>query len=172
MNVVVDTNVIAYYLLRTEPFAEECKTFWRNASEVAAPSSWESELANVLWFAIRAGVLDLAQGTEHLRIARELGVSSVPVNHLWEGALTERWRSTIPPTILFSSSWHTGSNNLSPRLMNLFFVSFLKWQNAQGILSSSDIGVRTEVQRLFSPNRSFPHFPKRFGVRPHAFGIC
>ena len=88
MNVVVDTNVIAYYLLRTEPFAEECKTFWRGASEVAAPSSWESELANVLWFAIRAGVLDLAQGTEHLRIARELGVSSVPVNHLWEGALT------------------------------------------------------------------------------------
>jgi predicted nucleic acid-binding protein len=96
LNVVVDTNVVAYYLLRTEPFVEECRAFWRRTREVAAPSSWQSELANVFWLAIRAGVFDLTQGTERLRIARELGVSSVPVNHLWEGALA-RAASTDHP---------------------------------------------------------------------------
>ena len=87
MNVVVDTNVVAYYLLRTEPFAEECRMFWRRVRDALAPSSWESELTNVLWLAVRAGVLEPDQALERLQLTRNLGVVSIQVNQLWEGAL-------------------------------------------------------------------------------------
>jgi predicted nucleic acid-binding protein len=37
--VVVDTNVIAYWLLGIEPFADEVKEFWSAVTEPIAPSS-------------------------------------------------------------------------------------------------------------------------------------
>ena len=48
MRVVVDTNVLAYYLLKTEPFVDELRGFWRRVEAAHAPASWEAELANVL----------------------------------------------------------------------------------------------------------------------------
>ena len=45
MIVVVDTNVVAYYLLGTEPFVDEVRQFWRAAEETWAPVHWEAELA-------------------------------------------------------------------------------------------------------------------------------
>ena len=32
MTAVVDTNVIAYYLLGTEPFLDEVRQFWRSSA--------------------------------------------------------------------------------------------------------------------------------------------
>jgi len=51
LKVVVDTNVIAYYLLATAPFVEEVRTFWRRPLDLAAPALWEAEVSNVLWMA-------------------------------------------------------------------------------------------------------------------------
>ena len=87
VSAVVDTNVVAYYLLATEPFIDEVSAFWRQVSEVFAPASWEVELVNVLWLAIRAQVLDLAQAQHRLELARQLGISSTPVCDLWTSAL-------------------------------------------------------------------------------------
>lgn len=41
MRVVVDTNVVVYYLLGTEPFVEEVRDFWSAVTEPIAPASWE-----------------------------------------------------------------------------------------------------------------------------------
>ena len=73
MNVVVDTNVVAYYLLKTEPFTRECALFWCGPREVYAPMSWEIELVNTVWLAIGAGVLDLGEGIERLRLGGAAG---------------------------------------------------------------------------------------------------
>ena len=54
MKAVVDTNVVAYYLLGTEPFVEEARQFWRTVEEPCAPSHWEAELANAVWMAVRS----------------------------------------------------------------------------------------------------------------------
>ena len=82
MTVVVDTNIVAYYLLRTEPFVDEVRRLWRAVTDPLAPSSWQAELTNVLWLAIRAGVIDVQQGVERLRMAKALGIKSVPIDAL------------------------------------------------------------------------------------------
>ncbi|MGM0578004.1 MAG: type II toxin-antitoxin system VapC family toxin [Myxococcota bacterium] len=93
MTVVADTNVIAYLLLRTEPFVDEVRTFWASHDDIHAPASWQAELVNVLWLAVRAGVVDRSAGLERLRLADALGIRSAPVSDLWEGALTRATRA-------------------------------------------------------------------------------
>jgi predicted nucleic acid-binding protein len=96
MSVVVDTNVVEYYLLKTEPFTRECALFWRSARDVYAPMSWEIELLNTVWLAIGAGVIDLSEGIERLRLAAQLGIYSVPLAGLWEGTLTRATAANHP----------------------------------------------------------------------------
>ena len=88
MTAVVDTNVVAYYLLGTEPFLEEVRQFWRRVEEVWAPVHWEAELANAVWMAVRTGVLPSDEGHQKLDLAARLGIQSVPNRSLWQPALT------------------------------------------------------------------------------------
>jgi predicted nucleic acid-binding protein len=53
---------------------------------VAAPALWEAELVNTLWVALRLGSIEADQGIEKLELARGLGITTVPVQNLWEGA--------------------------------------------------------------------------------------
>ncbi len=87
MKAVVDTNVVAYFLLGTQPYREECDKFWRELDEPLAPASWEAELTNVLWMAVRKKVVTLSEGLHRLELAKSLGVVSFPVSGLWHGAL-------------------------------------------------------------------------------------
>lgn len=87
MNVVVDTNVVAYYLLATEPFVEETRRFWRAVERPVAPALWEAELANVVRMAVRTGVLASDEGHGRLDFASRLGIRSIPILTLWQGAL-------------------------------------------------------------------------------------
>jgi predicted nucleic acid-binding protein len=96
MSVVVDTNVIAYYVLGAADFAEESRTFWRSAGELLAPSSWEAELANVVWMAVRTGGVAAAEGGFKLQLAARLGIHSVAVRALWQGALARAVASDVP----------------------------------------------------------------------------
>jgi len=84
---VVDTNVVAYYLLGTEPFVEEARQFWRTV-DACAPTHWEAELANAVWMAVRAGVLPTEEGHRKLDLAARLGIESVANRSLWQPALT------------------------------------------------------------------------------------
>ena len=95
MKAVVDTNVIAYYLLRTERFLEECTRFWREVEEPVAPASWEPELVNVLWLMARQNVVTLSQALDLLKASRSLGITSIAVGELWHGALTRGYASGI-----------------------------------------------------------------------------
>jgi len=88
VKVVVDTNVVAYYLLGTEPFVEEVRQFWRTIEEPCAPSHWEAELANAVWMAVRMGVLPTEEGYQKLDLAARLGIESVANRSLWQPALT------------------------------------------------------------------------------------
>jgi predicted nucleic acid-binding protein len=96
MSVVVDTNVLAYYVLGTAEFVEETQTFWSNAGEPLAPSSWEAELANVVWMAVRTGRVAETDGGFKLELATRLGVHSIAVRSLWQGALARAVASGVP----------------------------------------------------------------------------
>ncbi len=87
MKAVVDTNVVAYLLLGTEAFADEAKACFNTVSNPIAPAHWEAELANVVWMAVRAGILPQAEGPVRLGLARRLGVESVATATLCQGAL-------------------------------------------------------------------------------------
>jgi predicted nucleic acid-binding protein len=87
MRLVVDTNVIAYFLLRTEPFFEESRQLWHGLEEPMAPASWSAELANAVWVVARAGVLTTAEAFDRLRLASMLNIESVDIESLWTGAL-------------------------------------------------------------------------------------
>jgi predicted nucleic acid-binding protein len=91
----VDTNVVAYFLLGTEPFREECGGFWKEVDDPIAPASWEAELINVLWMATRKGVLDLPEALRRLELARSLGIRSISSSSLWQGALVRAHGSGV-----------------------------------------------------------------------------
>jgi predicted nucleic acid-binding protein len=95
MKAVVDTNVVAYFLLGTEPFAAEARRFLTSFSNPMAPALWEAEIANVLWMAIRAGVLPADEGPSRLRLAARLGIESVPTRTLLQGSLLRSVTSGI-----------------------------------------------------------------------------
>ena len=88
MNAVVDTNVVAYYLLATEPFVAETRRFWRIVGQPVAPALWAAELANVIWMAIRTEVLAADEGHRRLNLAGRLRIRSVPIRSLWHAAVT------------------------------------------------------------------------------------
>jgi predicted nucleic acid-binding protein len=87
VNVVVDTNVVAYFLLGTPKFAAEARAFWREADELMAPSVWEAEIANVVWMAARTGVLTRDDAIAKLALAGRLGIHTISSRTLWHGAL-------------------------------------------------------------------------------------
>jgi predicted nucleic acid-binding protein len=102
MRAIVDTNVVAYYLLNTQPHVEECRQFWKRILQVAAPASWQAEILSVVWMAVRKGVLTRDDALYKLRIAARLGIQTVPICQLWRGALVRSIHSDIPPyDILF-----------------------------------------------------------------------
>lgn len=95
LRVIVDTNVIAYYLLATEPFVDEVRAFWHRPLDPAAPSLWEAEVSNVLWMAARSGLIDKRGALRRLGLAARLGIRSVPIRRLWRGALARAMNSNV-----------------------------------------------------------------------------
>lgn len=95
MRAVVDTNVLAYFLLGTRPFVDEANRFWHAVDGTVAPAVWEAELANVIWMAIRAGVIPAEEGRNRLSLATKLGVQSIPNKTLWHGALERAVQSGV-----------------------------------------------------------------------------
>lgn len=96
MKAVVDTNVVAYVLLGVEQFAGEARDGLKAVSPALAPVHWEAEPANVVWMAMRTGVLPREEGPARLNPARRLGVESVVTNTLCQGALLRSAASGVP----------------------------------------------------------------------------
>ncbi len=88
MTTIVDTNVVAYYLLGTEPFVDEVRQFWHAVDEAWAPVHWEAEFANAIWMAVRTGALPREEGHHKLDMASRLGIQPVAIRPLWQPALT------------------------------------------------------------------------------------
>ena len=95
MRTVVDTNVVAYFLLGTQPFVHEARDFWRSVGEPIAPALWEAELANVVWMAVRTGIVPTEEALKRLDLAARLGIHSVPSRALWQGALSRSVKSGV-----------------------------------------------------------------------------
>lgn len=95
MKAVVDTNVVAYHLLGTHRFAAEAESFLKSAGEIFAPAVWEAEIANVIWMAARTGVLPATEAPARLAFATRLGVFSVSIRTLWQGALMRSLKSGV-----------------------------------------------------------------------------
>jgi predicted nucleic acid-binding protein len=83
----VDTNVVAYLLLGTTAFVDEARHCFMAVSNPIAPAHWEAELANVVWMAVRSGILPPEEGPVRLSLAKRLGVESIMTATLCQGAL-------------------------------------------------------------------------------------
>jgi predicted nucleic acid-binding protein len=92
---VVDTNVVAYFVLGTKPFAGEVRAFMAALDDAWAPALWEAELANALWMATRHNVLSLEEAANRLTLADGLGIHAVPNRTLWQAALVRAHHSKI-----------------------------------------------------------------------------
>ena len=84
---VVDTNVLAYYLLGVKPYRNEISALLHKNVSWIAPQSLKPELLNVLWLAVKGGSISLEQGLESLSLAAALVQESVPIDGLWSEAL-------------------------------------------------------------------------------------
>jgi predicted nucleic acid-binding protein len=79
---VVDTNVVAYYVLGTPEFDAEVRELWRRVEDPMAPTLWEAKLANVIWMSVRGDVLTEEDAPAKLRLAARLGIHSVSARKL------------------------------------------------------------------------------------------
>lgn len=95
MNAVVDTNVVAYLLLGTTAFVDESRQCFEQVVTPLAPAHWEAELANVVWMAVKAGVVSAADGPARLALARRLGIESIATSTLSQGALLRAIESGV-----------------------------------------------------------------------------
>ena len=95
MKAVIDTNVVAYLLLGTETFVDEARACFEHVATPLAPAHWEAELTNVVWMAVRAGVLPAAEGPVRLGWARRLGIESIATATLCQGALLRAIESGV-----------------------------------------------------------------------------
>ena len=95
MTAVVDTNVVAYLLLGTTAFVHESRRCFEQVATPLAPAHWEAELANVLWMAVKAGVVSAADGPARLSLARRLGIESIATSTLSQGALLRAIESGV-----------------------------------------------------------------------------
>jgi predicted nucleic acid-binding protein len=95
VNAVVDTNVVAYYVLGTNQFAAEVKAFMAALDDAWAPALWEAELANTLWMATRHNVLSIEEAANRLTLADGLAIHAVPNRSLWQAALVRAHQSRI-----------------------------------------------------------------------------
>ena len=95
MKAVVDTNVVAYFLLGTPKFVTEAREFWNQADQLLAPAVWEAEIANVIWMASRAKVITAQDATAKLALAGRLGILSINNRTLWHGALARSISSGV-----------------------------------------------------------------------------
>ena len=96
MKVVVDTDVVAYFLLGPNDYIDEARTCLETVSNPVAPAHWEAELTNVVWMAIRSGVLSAEEGPMRLGLARRLGIESIATATLCQGALLRAVASGVP----------------------------------------------------------------------------
>ena len=84
MNVVVDTNIVAYYRL-AGAHTERALALRRHTDEWFVPTLWRSEFRNVLAHYLRAGMIGPARANALIRSAEaglmngERGVDSVAV---------------------------------------------------------------------------------------------
>ena len=95
MKAVVDTNVIAYLLLGTAAFVDESRACFERVVTPLAPAHWEADLANVLWMAVKTGVVSAADGPARLGLARRLGIESIAIATLSQGALLRAIESGV-----------------------------------------------------------------------------
>ena len=95
MNAVVDTNVVACFVLGTDRFIDEARTFMAALDEAWAPAVWEAELANALWMATRHNVLTIEEAANRLTLADGLGFHVVPNRTLWQAALVRAHQSKV-----------------------------------------------------------------------------
>jgi predicted nucleic acid-binding protein len=61
-----------------------------------APAHWEAEITNVIWMAVRSGVLPPDEGPVRIGLSRRLGIESVATTTLCQGALLRAVASGIP----------------------------------------------------------------------------
>jgi predicted nucleic acid-binding protein len=95
MTAVVDTNVLAYFFLRTARFGDESDVFLATVDDLLAPAIWEAELANALWVAARQGVITKEEAGLRLKAATRMGIRTVASRRLWQGALLRSVESNL-----------------------------------------------------------------------------
>ncbi len=85
--VVIDTNVLAYYLLGVAPFCRDVAAWLAKPVHLVAPESWRPEILSVLWQAVMGGSISLEHALALLEQAEGLIDGSVPVRALWRDTL-------------------------------------------------------------------------------------
>ena len=87
MDIVIDTNVVAYALLPAGPASEVARKVLAEADLLFAPDLLRAELANALWQWVRFRDVDTAVALDMLTDADALLGDVTGSDRLWTGAL-------------------------------------------------------------------------------------
>ncbi len=87
IKLVLDTNVIIYYLYGIEPFSGDISLMLKNDLMLLAPENWKSEFLNFTCLMIKNGSITFEDGIQKLNLAELLINNSVSISRLWNKAL-------------------------------------------------------------------------------------
>jgi predicted nucleic acid-binding protein len=88
LDIVIDTNVVAYALLGATPWAQESTRVLRRAGAILVPDLFRAEFANVLWQTAQAGHIARSTAIDLLDDTESLLTEVVPADQLWIEALS------------------------------------------------------------------------------------
>ena len=121
---VVDTNVLVYSLLRTDPFSEEARKFLERGDELAAPDVWRPEFINALWVCGRTGRVTTDQVYRFLPLAENIVSQTIQSHNLWADAFHLAFEVNHPPYdtlfVALARRYDTHLVTYDRRLLELF----------------------------------------------------
>jgi len=97
MNIAVDTNILAYLLLGTKPYAAEVRDLILESERIFAPDIWRAELVNVLWMSVKKKVISIDDAIRRLELAESLVTDTIPTLLLWGDAINLAIKSDHSP---------------------------------------------------------------------------
>ncbi|MCH8068807.1 MAG: type II toxin-antitoxin system VapC family toxin [Candidatus Marinimicrobia bacterium] len=97
MSLVIDTNILFYYIAKVEPFFKHSHAILEAEVEFVAPDIWRPEFLNALWVASRLGAMDENELINYLPLAANIIDRTVPADRIWTDALQLAVKTGHPP---------------------------------------------------------------------------
>ena len=124
MSLVVDTNILVYFILKSEPFFKPSRSFLDIENELIAPDIWRPEFLNAMWLACQSNAIGGQEALDYLQLVTNMITRTVSSDKLWLDAIHLAIEARQPPYdtlfVALAERENTVLVTFDQRILNLF----------------------------------------------------